>query len=160
MLTIAVIVGLVGLLAGAGAGFLVRRRAEGTSLQQAEEQASRILAEAETRQKELLLEAKEETLALRNALESELKERRAEAARIEQRLTQKEENLDRKIEALERREQSVRDREAQIERLRAEAEELRQRQATELERVANLTVDEARQQLLAAIEVEIRDEAS
>ncbi|HML98789.1 MAG TPA: ribonuclease Y, partial [Tepidiformaceae bacterium] len=155
-----VIVGLVGLLAGAGAGFLVRRRAEGTSLQQAEEQASRILAEAETRQKELLLEAKEETLALRNALESELKERRAEAARIEQRLTQKEENLDRKIEALERREQSVRDREAQIEKLRAEAEELRQRQATELERVANLTVDEARQQLLAAIEVEIRDEAS
>jgi ribonuclease Y len=160
MLTIAVIVGLVGLLAGAGAGFLVRRRAEGTSLQQAEEQASRILAEAETRQKELLLEAKEETLALRNALESELRDRRAEAARIEQRLTQKEENLDRKIEALERREQSVRDREAQIEKLRAEAEELRQRQASELERVANLTVDEARQQLLAAIEVEIRDEAS
>lgn len=160
MLAIAVIVGLVGLLAGAGAGFLVRRRAEGTSLQQAEEQASRILAEAETRQKELLLEAKEETLSLRNALEAELKERRAEAARIEQRLTQKEENLDRKIETLERREQSVRDREAQIETLRAEAEELRQRQATELERVANLTVDEARQQLLAAIEVEIRDEAS
>ncbi len=160
MLAIAVIVGLVGLLAGAGAGFLVRRRAEGTSLQQAEEQASRILAEAETRQKELLLEAKEETLSLRNALEAELKERRAESARIEQRLTQKEENLDRKIETLERREQSVRDREAQIETLRAEAEELRQRQATELERVANLTVDEARQQLLAAIEVEIRDEAS
>ena len=160
MLAIAVIVGLVGLLAGAGAGFLVRRRAEGTSLQQAEEQASRILAEAETRQKELLLEAKEETLSLRNALEAELKERRAESARIEQRLTQKEENLDRKIETLERREQSVRDREAQIETLRVEAEELRQRQATELERVANLTVDEARQQLLAAIEVEIRDEAS
>jgi ribonuclease Y len=160
MLAIAIIVGLVGLLAGAGAGFMVRRRAEGTSLQQAEEQASRILAEAETRQKELLLEAKEETLSLRNSLEAELKERRTEAARIEQRLTQKEENLDRKVEALERREQSVRDREAQIEQLRSEAEEMRQRQATELERVANLTVDEARQQLMAAVEVEIRDEAS
>ena len=160
MLAIAVIVGLVGLLAGAGAGFMVRRRAEGTSLQQAEEQASRILAEAETRQKELLLEAKEETLSLRNSLEAELKERRTEAARIEQRLTQKEENLDRKVEALERREQSVRDREAQIEQLRSEAEEMRHRQATELERVANLTVDEARQQLMAAVEVEIRDEAS
>lgn len=160
MLAIAVIVGLVGLLVGAGAGFMVRRRAEGTSLQQAEEQASRILTEAETRQKELLLEAKEETLSLRNSLEAELKERRTESARIEQRLVQKEENLDRKIEALERREQSVRDREAQIEQLRSEAEELRHRQATELERVANLTLDEARQQLLAAVEVEIRDEAS
>ena len=160
MLAITVIVGLVGLLAGAGAGFMVRRRAEGTSLQQAEEQASRILAEAETRQKELLLEAKEETLSLRNSLEAELRERRTEAARIEQRLTQKEENLDRKVETLERREQSVRDREAQIEQLRSEAEEMRHRQATELERVANLTVDEARQQLMAAVEVEIRDEAS
>src|SRR3972149_2961348 len=160
MLAITVIVGLVGLLAGAGAGFMVRRRAEGTSLQQAEEQASRILAEAETRQKELLLEAKEETLSLPNSLEAELRERRTEAARIEQRLTQKEENLDRKVETLERREQSVRDREAQIEQLRSEAEEMRHRQATELERVANLTVDEARDQLRQAVEIEIRDEAS
>ena len=161
MLTIvAIIVGLVGLAVGAGVGFSARRRSDSTSLQQAEEQASRILAEAETRTKELTLAAKEETLALRNTLETELRERRAEAARIEQRLTQKEENLDRKIEALERREQNLRDREAQIDALRAEAEELRSRQAGELERVANLTVDEARAQLLATVEDEIRDEAS
>ncbi|HNO65754.1 MAG TPA: Rnase Y domain-containing protein, partial [Tepidiformaceae bacterium] len=141
-------------------GFLVRRRSDGTSLQQAEEQASRLLAEAETRQKELLLAAKDEQLTLRNQLEAELKERRAEAARVEQRLAQKEENLDRKVESFERREQSLRDREASIETLRSEAEELRLKQATELERVSNLTVDEARAQLLAAIEVEVRDEGS
>jgi ribonuclease Y len=157
---VAIIVGLAGLLIGAGAGFLVRRRTDGTSLQLAEEQAHRILAEAETKQKELLLAAKDETLTLRNQLEAELKERRAEAARIEQRLAQKEENLDRKVEAFERREQTLRDREASIEQLRSEAEELRHRQASELERVSNLTVDEAREQLLAAIEGEIREEAS
>ncbi|MES4792273.1 MAG: ribonuclease Y [Chloroflexota bacterium] len=156
----AIIVGLVGLLVGAGAGVLYRRRVTGTSLQQAEEQANRILAEAETRQKELLLQAKEETLQLRNSLEAEMKERRAEISRIEQRLAQKGENLDRKIEMFEQREQALREREAQVDRLRAEAEEIRQRQATELERVANLSIDEARQQLLAAVEVEIRDEAS
>jgi ribonuclease Y len=157
---VVLIVGLACLLVGAGAGFVLRRRSDGTSLQQAEEQASRILAEAETRQKELLLSAKDEQLTLRNQLEAELKERRSEAARVEQRLTQKEENLDRKTDALERREQSLRDREASIEHLRAEAEELRQRQATELERVSNLTASEAREQLLAAIEVEVRDEGS
>ncbi len=155
-----VIVGLACLLIGAGAGFVVRRRSDGTSLQKAEEQASRLLSEAETRQKELLFAAKEEQLTLRNQLEAELKERRTEAARSEQRLTQKEENLDRKSDTLERREQSMRDREASIETLRAEAEELRQRQSAELERVSNLTVDEARHQLLAAIEVEVRDEGS
>jgi ribonuclease Y len=154
------IVGLVCLLIGAGVGFVARRRSDGTSVQLAEEQANRLLSEAETRQKELLLAAKEEQLSIRNQLEAELKERRTEAARVEQRLTQKEENLDRKSESLERREQSQRDREAAVEVLRAEAEELRQRQASELERVSNLTVDEARQQLLAAIEVEVRDEGS
>jgi len=160
MLAVAIIVGLAGLVIGAGVGYVARRRADGTSVQQAEEQANRTLAEAETRQKELLLAAKEEALTLRNQQEAELKERRAEATRSEQRLAQKEENLDRKVEGLERREQTLRDREASIDQLRVEAEELRQRQATELERVSNLTVDEARQQLLASIEIEIRDEAS
>lgn len=155
-----VIVGLACLLIGAAVGFIARRRSDGTSLQQAEEQASRLLAEAETRQKELLLAAKDEQLSLRNQLEVELKDRRAEAARVEQRLAQKEENLDRKVESFERREQGLRDREASIETLRSEAEEIRQRQATELERVSNLTVDEARAQLLTAIEVEVRDEGS
>ena len=158
---IAIIVGLiVGLLVGALAGFMARKRSDGTSLQQAEEQASRILAEAESRQKELVLEAKEETLTLRNNVETEARERRTEAARIEQRLAQKEENLDRKTEALEKREQAVRERGDQIDSLRAEAEELRHRQATELERVSSLTMDDARAQLLAAVEIEIRDEAS
>lgn len=158
---IAIIVGLiVGLLVGALAGFMARKRSDGTSLQQAEEQASRILAEAESRQKELVLEAKEQTLTLRNSVETEVRERRTEAARIEQRLAQKEENLDRKTEALEKREQAVRERGDQIDALRTEAEELRHRQATELERVSNLTMDDAREQLLAAVEIEIRDEAS
>jgi len=162
MLTIIMlIVGLiVGLLVGAAVGFMARRRSDGTSLQQAEEQASRILIEAETRQKELLLAAKEETLGMRNQFDAELKERRSEVARIEQRLIQKEENLDRKTETLDRRDQNLRDREASIEQLRAEAEDLRQRQAGELERLSNLSAAEAREQLMAAVEIEIRDDAS
>ncbi|NUQ55213.1 MAG: ribonuclease Y [Dehalococcoidia bacterium] len=160
MLAIAIIVGLAGLMVGAGAGYFARRRAVGTSLQQAEEQAGRILAEAESRQKELLLEARDEALKLRAALEEEARDRRAEVLRIEQRLIQKEENLDRKTEAIDRREQSTRAREEQTERIRAEVEEQRQQELRELERVASLTTGEAREQLLAAVEVEIRDEAS
>ena len=112
---IGIIVGLIaGLLVGGGVAFFARKRADGTSLQQAEEQASRILAEAESKQKLLLLEAKEETLKERQTLENELRERRAEVARVEQRLTQKEENLDRKADQIEKREQSLRDREASV----------------------------------------------
>ena len=160
MSAIAIVVGLAGLLLGAAAGYLARRRAVGTSLVQAEEQASRILAEAESRQKELLLEARDETLKLRTTLEEEIRERRAEASRVEQRLLQREETLDRKLEALEGRDQAVREREARIESMRAEIEELRQQQAREVERISGLTAAEARDQLLQAVEIEIRDEAS
>src|SRR5262245_35057259 len=96
----AIIAALVGLLVGAAAVYFTRKRSDGTAVLQAEEQANRVLAEAEQRQKELLLEAKEEDLKLRNTLETEMRERRAEVTRIEQRLTQREENLDRKGDGL------------------------------------------------------------
>ncbi len=157
---IPIIVGLAGLLIGAAAGYLARRSTVGTSLQQAEEQASRILAEAESKHKETILEAKEEALRLRNGAEDELRERRAEVTRVEHRLAQKEENLDRKAEALDRREQSTRDRAAQIDQIREEAESLRSKQLAEIERISGLTTAEARDQLLSVVEGEIREEAS
>ena len=59
-----VIVGLVGLLVGVAAGYLVRRRSVGASSLVAEEQSRRILSEADTKQKEIVLEAKEEALKM------------------------------------------------------------------------------------------------
>ena len=160
-IVIGLIVGLtVGSLVAGGAALMWRRKADGTSLLQAQEQASRVLAEAESKQKELTLEAKEESLKLRNELEAEVRERRAEVSRIEQRQIQKEENLDRKTESLDRRDQSLRDRDVQIERRLEEAETLRQKQLTEVERISGLSPHEAREQLMAAVEVEIRDDAS
>ena len=156
----AIIAALVGLLVGAAAVYFTRKRTDATASLHAEEQANRVLAEAEQRQKELLLEAKEEELKARNNLEAEMRDRRAEVQRIEQRLTQKEENLDRKGDGLDRREQGLRDREVEIDRVRQEAEEARNRQRSELERVAHLTIDEARDELLAQIENEVREEAS
>ena len=66
----------------------------------AEDEAKKILErgvkEAETRKKDMILEAKEEVLRLRNETERDLKERRAEVSRQERRLNQKEETLDKK----------------------------------------------------------------
>ncbi|MGH2610125.1 MAG: ribonuclease Y, partial [Tepidiformaceae bacterium] len=157
---IAIIAGLAGLAVGAAVGYYARRQATGTSLQQAEEQANRVLAEAESKTKETILEAKEEALQIRNSAEAEVRERRNEVARSEQRLTSKEENLDRKLETIDRRDESIRAREAEIEAIRAETDSLRQRQVDEFQRISGLTREEARDQLMAAVEVEIRDDAS
>jgi ribonuclease Y len=155
-----VIAGLAGLLIGAGVGFLARRRRDGTSQQAAEEQANRILVEAESKQKELLLRAREEELDRRNALEKEIRERRSEANRLEERLVQREETLEKKADALERRDERLKEREAALDELREQAEALLGGRRAELERVSNLTSSEAREQLLREVESEIRDEAS
>ena len=155
---------IVAAVVGALVAWLVisprKRKADASSLLQAQEQSNRILAEAETQKKTLLLEAKEEQLKLRTEIESEVRDRRSEVARVEQRLIQKEENLDRKTDGIERRDQSLRERETQVDAIRAEAEALRNRERGELERVASLTIDEAREQLLARVDDEVREEAS
>ena len=92
--------------------------------------------------------------------EAEVKERRAEQQRSEKRLIQKEEALDRKTEALEQKELSMQKTEAQIEKIKASVEDLYAQQSAELERLANLTAEEAREQLLNKVEEEIQHETA
>jgi ribonuclease Y len=131
------------------------RRAAG-----AEMKASRIVAEAERRQKETLLEAKEEAIRLRSQAEGDLRERRNEVQRLERRLTHKEENLDRKLESLERRDRSLVNKEKNLDDIRAQLTDLERQRRQEIERLANLTTQEARGVLLAEIEQEMREEAN
>lgn len=114
----------------------------------------------EARRKEALVAAKEEVYRLRAEMERENREKRAEIGRLERRLAQKEESLDRRVEALEKREGTLGDREVEADRLRDELNNLLGRQRTELERVANLSADEARTQVLREVEDESRHEAA
>jgi ribonucrease Y len=68
------------------------------------EQADR---EIQTRQKEILLEAKDEAHRIRAEVERENREKRADIQRLERRLTQKEEVLDRRLENLDRKERAL-----------------------------------------------------
>src|SRR5207237_5911037 len=111
------------------------------------------------RQKELRREAKEEAIRLRTQTELELRERGAEVQRQERRIVQKEENLDRKAEAFERRERTLATREQELEETRARLEELRAQRLQEIERVAQLTSDQARELLMVEIEREVREDA-
>jgi ribonucrease Y len=114
----------------------------------------------EARRKEALIAAKDEVYRLRAEMEREDREKRAEFGRLERRLAQKEEALDRRLEALERREEGFSEREVEAERLRGELSNLVGRQRAELERVAGLSTEEARAQVLRAVEDESRHEAA
>lgn len=143
-------------------GYAARRFVAEGKVRSAEEQAAAILEQAardaEAKVREALVEAKEEAVRLRQEAEQELKERRQELQRLERRLSHKEENLDRRLAQLERKEEALNRQTHELERMQAEVGELIQRQRAELERVSGLTAEEAREQLLKAVENEVRHE--
>jgi len=116
--------------------------------------------ELEARRKEALIAAKEEAFQLRAEMEREDREKRGELGRLERRLAQKEETLDRRLEGLEQRDKELNEREVEADRLRGELTNLIHRQRTELERIAGLPTEEARAQVLKAVEDETRHEAA
>ena len=153
---------ILSLIAGVGGGYLLRKRAAEAQIGSAEEEAKRIVAEAEakgeSRKKEALLEAKEDIHRLRQELDRDTKDRRSELQRQERRIVQKEENLDRKLDSLEKKEEVLLSKEAKIDRTRASINELRDKQKEELERISSLTAEEARTMLLTEAEEELKHE--
>jgi ribonuclease Y len=152
---------IAGVVVGAGAAtavvYQLARRQFAAQSQREQANTTALLEEARARQREILLEAKDEALRIRREQEEEIREFRTDLTRQERRLQQKEENLDRKIDGLERRERQVQRREAETEQVRQEIEQVKLQQQRELERVAAMTSDEAREQLLAKVELETRD---
>lgn len=149
---------LVGVFVGMALGMFWERNNTRSRVQQRETETRLILEEARSQQKEILLQAKDEALQVRNEAEAQAKEARLSLQKQEERLQRKDENLDRKLEALERRERQMQQRERQAEQLHSEAENLRAAQAAELERIAALSPDDARQIVLTQAENETRDE--
>ena len=161
--------------------FWLDRRAQ-SRVRLAQIEAERITEEAETRRRDTALEAKDEAIRLRGELDRELTQRRKEIERVEQRIEQKEESIDRKSQAVEQREQQVRQREQQQQRSKETWDQERSRQQqefeeskasqlreldqaksqhlAELERIAGLTSEEAKQQLVAQVEYEARNLAA
>ena len=157
---VGVIVGVLALALGALVERTLRDRKEKAKLTAASADAERIIAEAQTREKELLLEAKEEAISLRTQAETEAKEMRQEVLRLEQRVSQREENLDRKQESIDRRDNAMSDREKRLEEARQLVEELTGQRMAEIERVSHLTQGEARTILMTEVEAEIREDAN
>ena len=155
---LALILGIVGALIGAAGGLLYQQRVSQSRVAKAERNAARILSEADGRQKEILLDAKDEAIKVRQQAEGELRQRRNELQRSEQRLSQKEETLDRKLDSVEQRQKNAQNKERDLEKKAAEIAELDEQRKGELERISSLTAGEAREMLLAQIERDMRDE--
>lgn len=126
----------------------------------AEEKARNIIDEAlktaETKKREALLEAKEESLRTKNEVEKETRERRAELQKYEKRVLSKEESVDKKADVLERRENEIAAKEASVRKKEKEVDGLHEKGVQELERISGLTSDQAKDELLRSVEDDVK----
>src|SRR5712691_4161576 len=129
-------------------------------LREEKETSEQRLLDVQSEQRAVLREARDETARLRTTMERENSERRIELQRQERRLQQKEETLERKIDALEQRERKLTGRERSLDQTREELEILKQKQSAELERIAHLTEEQAKELLLTRIENQVHAEAA
>ena len=157
---IVVPVGLACFVVGGAVVFLARQMIASRRARTAAEEAQKLIAEAQEKQKAILLEAKEAAINMKAEAEASYRETRTELQKLERRLTQKEENLEHRDEALQRRDHNITAKERESDRTRARVEELRQKQQQQLEMVASMSSAEAKEFLLQRVDNEIRDEAS
>lgn len=161
---IPVIIAIIALIIGVFIGIYIRKVIAEGKIRTAEEEAKKIIQEgikeAETSKKEYLIEGKEEVHKARNEIERENRERRNELQKLERRLIHKEESLDRKNDSLEKKEDSLNKKIKNIENKEKNISNLYQKQIDELERLSELTSEQAKDLLLSDMRKEINHEAA
>ena len=159
---ILVITGVVCLAIGGIVGILYRKHVAeakiGTAERKAKELVSEATKQAETMKKEALLTAKEEIMRQKNDMEQEIKERRAEVSRTETRLSKKEENLDKKSEQLDKKSEQLEKKLKDCDVVREQIDATLEEQKLALEKMSGYTAEQAKAELVAGLEEEIRHE--
>ena len=153
---------LISLAIGIAIGIIYRKKVAESKIQGAENEAKRLLdlakIEAENLKKEEIFKAKEEIMANRKDLDQEIKERRGEIQKQEARLIQKEENLERRSDNFEKKERELEKESKHLEDRKEELEKLYEKEMIELQRIAGLSKEEAKQRLLSEMEKELTAE--
>ncbi|MBP9015437.1 MAG: ribonuclease Y [Candidatus Atribacteria bacterium] len=147
---------LIGIAVGLAAGFsflnLQLQKERKGAREEIEKVREETLAQLETFKKEALISAKEEVLEEKKSLEEEIQRKRKELQSFESRILRREEMLERKLEQAEKTENLLRKRQEEIEKERGALEIMKAQEIQELSRIANLSLEEARQELLGRVE--------
>ncbi len=151
-----VVVGLLGLVVGGAAAWFYLNSLANKRRQLAEQEAERLVAESQEKARQLEDQARNEALRVEREAAQTIERRRREMDREEERLQKRREDLDTRLERLEQRDQALNKRQSRIDKRTNEIEELHQQRVQELQRIAEMSIDEARAHLIKAIEDDAR----
>ncbi|MBI4262237.1 ribonuclease Y [Candidatus Uhrbacteria bacterium] len=156
-----VIIPILGLLVGVGVGvavgYEIRRSVAKKRTESAELRAEQLITAAKTKEKDLLLEAKEKTIKIIDEAKREEADRRKELQHIQDRLEKRETLFDQKLLDLESKNQKIEDQKKKFEDAQVEVQKIKEEQKAKLERIAALSKDEAKTILLDLVEKQEKD---
>ncbi|MFA6528516.1 MAG: ribonuclease Y [Candidatus Gracilibacteria bacterium] len=155
---ISILMLVIGLVIGGGAGMYVRTVQKKAEEVKAEEEKKRVVRDSDSKAKELLFEARNEAFKIQEEAKKDEREKRVKLQAIEERLVKKEETLDQKMESAERLKEELESKVTSVKQLKSEVQSIYEQQKGQLEKVANLTKDDARVLLLKKVEDESKDE--
>lgn len=153
-----IILVLAGAALGGLVGFFYRKFQAEQRNRETIAKSEQRLRDAENRSKEILIEAKNASLKIQEEAKQEERVKRQQLERLSDRLVSKEEQLDKKIEATEKLRQELEERANSVKQLKQEVTQIYQMQKEQLERIANLSRDEAKQILFQKMEDEYKSE--
>lgn len=156
-------IGAVIVIAGFIGGFYYRKILVDAKVDSAEQNAKRIIEdaqkEAQTLKKEAIAEGKEEIANLKLRSDEDIKRQRFELQKLENRILSKEETIEKKASFIEKREQTIVNKEKEIDETKNSLNEILKKELLRLEAIAELTREEAKAILLKKMEEEAKYES-
>jgi len=149
---------VVGISLGTAIGYFFKQYQIKQYNKEKQSEGERIINTAREKARDIELEARDNALVIRQEVEEEAARRRAELSREEDRLGRRRAQLDDRAEKLENREQSLNKRQSSLDRRSNEIEKLHAQEMQELQRISEMSIEEAQERLLNEVEKEIRDD--
>jgi ribonuclease Y len=153
-----VIIAVVSLLLGVAIGYVLYYTNAKQGKARLQIKAENIVGEAEEKAKDIEMQAKDRALQIRQQAEAEVSRRRTEISREEDRLLKRREELDNRTDRQEKREAALNKRQSAIDKRSNEIEKMYEDELAELERISQMTQNDARGELLAEVEKDARDD--
>ncbi len=155
---VAIVTAILGLALGAVGAYYYFQYQSKQLVESAQNQAQRIAADAEREAKDILVQARDEVLELRNEAERTIKQRERELRLEDDRLQNRRTRLDERFEQLDKRERQLGLRQSTIDKRYNQLEKLEKERVEELQRVASMSQEEARELLLQTVEQDARQD--
>ncbi len=152
------VIGLLCLVGGFFIGYWVKKKNAITKASNVEARAEKILNEAKTKEKELLLQAQDKALKTIEEAKFEEKKRRQEINKLQDRLEKRENAFSQKLLELQDKQQQLYDKVGKVEEVKEKINEIKKEQLEKLEKIAKLNKEEAREVMFKNLEDKFKED--